>query len=295
MFRPVRILLALVVAAALASSADAAEVYPSVSPTVLHGTPPWQVTYRLEFDTGPLPERLVLESTGAVADLGVDGPGTVTRVAAVMVVLPERLCIGGMGSAPADALTPAGQSWWLLDLPPNSATTLTMRVSTQGPFDLGRDAFDSVSFATGPVPDGYRPGDNIPFLTLPTQPIAIPPPAIAVPRYVPIDLSLRTPASRSVPAGRLVPIRGQTSPLLAGRLIELRSAVSTAPGYTRAPKFTPLARVRVAPDGSFAYLKWRPRTAGRWSIGAFYDSHDPGMLDSVSRGCFPFVSVGPSH
>src|SRR3954453_15506714 len=46
------------------SPALALEVYPSYSPAVLSGPPPWTVTYKFELDTGPTPETVSFGGEG---------------------------------------------------------------------------------------------------------------------------------------------------------------------------------------------------------------------------------------
>src|SRR4051794_22337741 len=57
--------LAFAVLALLPATASAAEIYPSVSPTVLRGDGPWSITYKIEVDAGPAPERLLLSVDGS--------------------------------------------------------------------------------------------------------------------------------------------------------------------------------------------------------------------------------------
>lgn len=241
---------------ALATAASAADVHPSVSPSVLRGTGPWQVTYQLEFDSGPLPEQVVLSASSAnagVPDPVASGPVVLTKGPAFLAIA-DRFCSSG-GSLAFES----GQAQWTLALPANSVSTLTFALPVSRRFGIDELRFSDLSFAV----DG--------------APLAIVGPEIVAPRAPGITLT----AART--AGNRVALSGRTTPLLAGQRIDLRAG-------TPKPSAT-IGRVRVRDDGSFSYSAWRP-TPGRWSVDAVYDSHDPRFVDSSVTGCFPRVQIG---
>ena len=241
---------------AMAGPASAVVVHPSVAPSVLRGSGPWDVTYKVELDAGSAPEQVTLSAVnafGALPDPVVDGPATQTK-GPQLLGIADRFCSSGGSLAFQSA-----QAEWTVALPANSVSVLSFTVQVDRRFGIGDTTFQDVSF------------------TLDGAPVAIAGPAIVAPRDPGISLSA------SGKQGDRVAIRGRTTPLLSGQRIDLRA------GALRPT--TTIARVRVRADGSFAYGSWRP-AAGRWTIGAYYDSHDPRFVDRAVAGCLPVVYVG---
>jgi hypothetical protein len=266
--------LAFAVLALLPATASAAEIYPSVSPTVLRGPPPWHVDYAIEFDSGPAPEQVTFSVSGRNGfppTPRLDGPGTLTS-AGVILLGGGRTCASGFGDIDFGV---SGGGSWTLDLPPGASTVVRIGVDVSRQFRLDEQRFDDVQISVDGF-DGQIAG-----------------PELAVSRAVPLSASLRLAAgAKFVQPGDRVTIAGRTSAELAGGAIDLRATYGGA-RYVGKPDFNaPVARVRVAADGTFRYQQWRPTMPGRWAVSAFYDSHDPRFLDSAMEGCFPSVQVG---
>src|SRR4051812_39007388 len=108
-----------------AGGASAAEIYPSSSPDVLRGLPPYSVTYRFEFNTGALPEQVafsVATQGDSVSHFALDdGPAVVTPIGASLASSIFS-CAGGGSSVPSQSSSGA----WRLDLPPASRSTVSV-------------------------------------------------------------------------------------------------------------------------------------------------------------------------
>jgi hypothetical protein len=279
---------ALVVVSALVgvSSAVAAQIFPSVDPPVLKGAGPYQVTYTLEFDTGAAPEQLVLSlrnDEGFPPIPTTAGPGVLTNVAS-QLLSSDFFCAAGGGELPPSE---NGSSWWLLTLPPATKTVVTLPATVGRRFAIGENSYGDVHFAVATAPDGFTATSDPSALTY--SPIDVPQPGLAVPRDVPISLTVPA-ANKTVSAGKPVVIKGKTSPLLAGKRIALR-AKRGLHFATKLPLL--IARVKIGATGAFSYGKWRPKAPGRYVVGAAFDSHDPRFLDSTSQGCFSAVFISP--
>lgn len=269
------LLLAVVFLALASAPAHAAEVYPSVSPQVLRGPAPWRVDYSFEFDAGPVAERIGLSidsSNGFYPEPVLDGPGTLSSGAA-MLLGGGRTCASGFGDIDFGV---SGGGNWTLALPAGARTIVRVPVRISRRFGLDEQRADDVRFYV----DGTQ--------------VSIAGPELAVSREVPLSVGFKLPARLTyAQPGQRVPIVGHTSPMLAGQAIDIRAAHSVG-RYVSKPQYVlPVARVRVAADGSFKFRDWRPTTPGRWSVSAFYDSHDARFLDSTMSGCFPGLQVGP--
>src|SRR4051794_24330016 len=116
------------------SPALALEVYPSYSPAVLSGPPPWTVTYKFELDTGPTPETVSFGGEGdGLSFPSIDGPGTVGPGQAIdgVRIVP---CPGGRGVQSY----PAGFGYSeTIELPAASTTTLTVTGVRRDPLPFG--------------------------------------------------------------------------------------------------------------------------------------------------------------
>ena len=260
-------LLPVLAALVAAPVASAATVYPSVSPPALRGQGPWDVTYQVELDSGPVAEHVAVDVSstwGIPPDPVLAGPGTLTR-GNVQAVAADRFCAGGSLSF----ATVSGTTEWLIDLPANTVNVLSLTTRVSHRFAVSSTRLSDVSFTVDGVP------------------VDLPGPDIVARRDAGITLNAGSgKLMTSVAAGGRVILRGQSSPLLAGQRIDIRAAFGTATRMT-----IPVARVRIRADGSFA-ASWRPPKAGRWMLGAFYHSQDPRFLDSTSMNCFPIVQAG---
>ena len=119
-------------------------------------------------------------------------------------------------------------------------------------------------------------------------------PTVVAPRRPLISTTVSVPRKSPVVPGTTVPIRGKTSRRLAGQAIDLRTWFSSQPFRPLRGAGSKIARVRVAPDGSFACNHWRPARVGTSSVVAVHDSHDPHFVDTTTSGCFPVVRVLPA-
>jgi hypothetical protein len=265
------LLLLLLIAASTASAASAAVIHPSVSPTVLRGQGPWEVTYKLELDSGPADEHVVISATngnGSLPTPVLDGPGTLTPGPA-LIAIADRFCAGGGGSFSFET----AQAEWALDLPANSVNTISITTPVSRRFGYDELRLQDVSFRI----DG--------------APIDLPGPEIVASRDAGITLTAAGKRFAAIGADARVALRGQTSPLLAGDRIDLLAGYAPEPPYRTLKLLIPVQHVRVRADGSFGY-RWRPPRPGRWTVAALLDSHDPRFLDSGTNGCFPVVQVG---
>lgn len=268
--------------------ASAAEIHTSVSPTVLTGHGPWQVTYKLEFAAGALPEQLLLHvsTTGVFPPTAVvTGPGSAISLGK-QIVMALRTCPGVARSFGPDG---AGQEYWAISLPAATATTLSFSVTRNWPFSVDEPGFGVISFATAAQPADFQQLHGSP-VGLPYTPLQVDSPAIRARRQVPLNVRL---GGGLVGAGQRVPISGTTTPKLAGQRVTLRAAFrpNGAQLNPSAALTIPIARVRVDRRGSFRYADWRPSKPGHYSVAAVYHSRDPRFRFSTTGGCLPTVGV----
>jgi hypothetical protein len=248
--------------------AAAVDVFPSFSPAVLKGSPPWTITYRVELDTGPAAERV--DFWDLPSDVTLEGPGT---------IVDSRP--GGVGGSRRDwsgrCLLRADSFWRdpRIDLPPNSTSVLVFHEVISRPLGLGAPDPDyHVSFFSE-APDGQFYDDRT---------VDVGGPRYAAARS--FDLSLNGTFSFSNQAvgkrvalvGQVAPVVGKTTPLLAGQSIALRFTTAWPPVWH------PLARVHVRAGGSFGWYRWRPARPGVYTVKPFYTSHDPRFV-SESPTC----------
>jgi hypothetical protein len=144
-------------------------------------------------------------------------------------------------------------------------------------------AFDVSGDAVGPDDDAT-----------PETRIALAGPALKVRRGV--DIRFRAPRPRSgrpsdrttppptFARGERVPIRGTTTPAVAGQRLRLVSARLGSSSSFR------IASVRVRRDGHFRYRRWVPPARGEYVVNAVYRAQAPGLATSRTR-CGPTVAV----
>jgi hypothetical protein len=257
--------LVLMVALSATGSASAAQIYPSFSPAVLRGTPPWTTTYLFEIHTGRQPEHLNFAGWGSFS---LDGPGQLTPVTDALFSAAWS-CAFGRGSGVSGVST---ATYYHLDLPPETSTVLVAHITRRYPFGVGETigyGFEMVSTSAA-----WTPRDGRGEMT----PIDVGAPVIATGREP--WLYAERAHAKAVPAtGGPVPLIGRASPAMAGQLVEIR--------YTTRwpPVWMPLARVRVQLGGVFGYSKWVPTQPGLYSITASFISHDARFVSTESGSC----------
>jgi hypothetical protein len=282
-------LLLVITALTAAPIAAAAEIHPSVFPSVLRGQGPWDVTYLVELDSGPSAEQVVLSVSngwGPSPEAVLTGPGKLTRGASVVGVA-DRFCAGGNGAFSSYF----GQTEWLVDMPPYSVNTVAFPLRVNHRFGVAATRLDDLSFSTAVPPPGYDVTGQRETARLEYSPVALPGPQLLAARDAGISLTAAGKGFATIKPGQRIWIRGKASRLIAGQRIDLRAAYDPAAPYALSKMKTRIASVRVRDDGTFG-TSWRPPKAGRWTVAAFYDSHDPRFLDSEVAGCYPIVQVG---
>jgi hypothetical protein len=171
-------------------------------------------------------------------------------------------------------------------VPPRSSTTVTAVHTLAVPPGPAED----LSLAFDVRGDPVGPGEDAPAETR----IALAGPELKVRRGV--DIRFLVPRPRSgrpsdgttapptFARGRRVPIRGTTSPALAGQRLRLVFA------RLRSSRSALIARVRVRRDGSFRYRHWVPPARGEYVVNAVYRAQAAGLATSRTR-CGPTVRV----
>src|SRR4051812_20943537 len=218
-----RCALFLVLAALIAAPvAAAAEVHPSVYPSELRGEGPWDVTYVVEFDSGPADEQVVLSVSngwGVPPEAVLAGPGKLTRGPS-FVAIADRFCAGGNGAFSFLS----GQTEWLVDLPASTVNTITFALRVSHRFDVADTRLDDLGFGTAVPPAGYEINAQPQTARLDFAPLALPGPALLAPRDAGITLGAAGKGFATIKRGKRISIRGNASPLIAGQRIDLRAA-----------------------------------------------------------------------
>jgi hypothetical protein len=167
-----------------------------------------------------------------------------------------------------------------VELPANSTSVLVFHQVISHALWLGADPLDYQFDVAEEAPDGSEHDVTIHAGG----------PQYAAARAFGLSLEARfthnegAPLKPQIPAGEVIPLVGETTPLLAGRTIDLR--------YTTAwpAVWHPLARVHVRPGGSFGWYRWQPTSPGIYTVKPFYRSHD-GRFISESPSCGPTFQV----
>jgi hypothetical protein len=240
------------------------------------------IDYQVRITAGPEAESVVMDDDlGSATAAG--GPATLTNVSE-SVTHGDPGPVRGPGACRFGALFIARARYQLM-LPAGSISTITFRQYlrlTSAPLH-GNEIGASFRLASTPPTGPGRVGDPLPGAVT----VSSAPPRLL--GLMPSQLDLRAGPTGSGPAiggPRALVVRVGTAMRISGTLRpgrrgDLVTIWDYAPGATKPRR---LAKVAVDGHGRFQYLRWRPKTTGRWDLYATWPGRD-GVVEPARSAC----------
>lgn len=253
----------------------------TVSPQTVTYPDTKSLTYSVQITTGAEEERFSLAARGLPAYIGFDeqpegqllapgiphfeGPGTLGPVATPAFIACTRSLRAKHGTLP---YAPD----YDVTIPANVTTTLVIPVTVAEDAPWPGEQYRLGLTATGTRPSRTLDGD-IPL----SVPAVVAAGRVGVRMSIATNIASVTGCGGTPPpnAGVPITIAGRADTSIAGQQVAIVAARWESARET-------LATVPVAADGSFAYGPWRPRSLGRYEVGAQYASTRPDLADDFA-------------